>query len=136
MTRSIFITSLLILFLATVPGLTQPPHTPHPPNIDKAVEHLTDKLQLSEDQTARIRDILENSRQEREKLQDLNRENLEKIHSAMEDLREETDSQIQGVLNEEQKAEFEKMMAERKKERTHRGPREGHRPHDHRDGTP
>ncbi len=116
---------LIFFFLLGQTIMAQPPA-----DTDKRLEHLKDRLALNDDQTAQIRDILERADAERDRLRELNEQNREKTRSAMQDLRDETDQQIDSVLTADQKTEYEKMKKELREKRGRRGPRDGYRRHD------
>jgi len=74
---------------------------------EKMLESLTKKLNLSADQQKSVKAILD---QQGEKMQALNKETMEK-HKA---LREEADSKITPLLNDEQKKKFDEWKTEKK----------------------
>jgi len=121
----IFLPALITIFFLSQAVIAQPPA-----DIDKRLEHLKDRLTLNDDQTTQIRDILERADAERDRLRELNEENREKMRSAMRDLRDETDQQIDSILTADQKTEYEKMKKELRENRGRRGPRDGYRHHE------
>ena len=123
-TSKFLLAVVFILFFSCV-GSAQPPK-----NTEKQVEHLKQQLDLTEDQTARIQDILVRSHEEFSKLRKENEDQREAMRGVMQDLREDTDRQIKSVLNEDQQAAFEKMREDRHRDRPHRGHRDGGKRHD------
>lgn len=120
-----YLSMLLIFFIGANRSLAQPKM-----DIDKQVQNLKDRLTLNDEQTTKIRNILEEANSEREKLFELNKDDRDAMRSAMRDLRDETDRQTKQVLTDDQKAEYEKMKEERRKERHHHGPPDGSHPYD------
>lgn len=72
-------------------------------HVDKRVEHLKEKLSLTDDQTQKVRAILESAKAANEA-----------ARAAMQQRKEQTDQQILAVLNEEQKAKYTKIQEKRK----------------------
>ncbi len=72
-------------------------------HVSKRIEHLKEKLSLTDDQVQKVRGILESA-------QAANKAAWE----AMQQRKEQTDQQILGVLNDEQKAKYAKMQEKRK----------------------
>jgi len=65
-------------------------------------EHLQKTLQLSDDQTAKVKKILEDSAAQRKAIDDKYKPQLEAFHTDMEKLHEQTHSQLNGVLTPKQ----------------------------------
>jgi len=75
--------------------------------IEKRMEALTKNLGLSADQQTAVKAALE---AQRDKMADVRKETGEKKKA----IRADTDKQITSVLNDQQKAKYEKMVSERK----------------------
>jgi Spy/CpxP family protein refolding chaperone len=88
------------------------PHFMHPPGEaqmrTKWMTHLTQKLNLTPDQQAKIQPILEDAAKS---IQSLHREEVGKVSQIF----KSTDDQIAAILTPEQNAELKKMQAEREK---------------------
>jgi len=87
---------------------------------NRQLEHMTKELGLSADQQAQIKPVLVDRQQQMEALfqnQSLSREDR---HSKMMAIRQDTDSRIQSVLNDDQKQKFQAMQ-ERMQERQQGG---------------
>ena len=83
------------------------------PSVDERVQHLTKKLNLSDDQQAKVKSILENQqsqatslRQDTSISQPDRRAKFMQIHQA-------TQQSIRDVLNDDQKAKFDQMQERR-----------------------
>lgn len=84
------------------------------PTVDERVQHMTKALNLSDDQQAKVKSILENQqsqaaglRQDASLSQQDRRAKFMQIHQA-------TQQSIRDVLNDDQKAKFEQMQARHK----------------------
>lgn len=84
----------------------------HMPTVDDQLKHLTKKLNLSDDQQAKLKPILEDQRKQMETIHSDSSLSREDRFSKMQALRQSSDAQIKGVLNEEQQKNFDKMRAE------------------------
>ena len=81
-------------------------------SVDDQVKHLSKKLNLSDDQQAKLKPILEDQRKQMEAIHSDTSLSREDRFSKMQTLRQSSDAQIKGVLNEEQQKNFDKMRAE------------------------
>jgi Spy/CpxP family protein refolding chaperone len=85
-----------------------------PPNVDDQIKHLAEKLNLSSDQQSKIKTILTDMHKQMESLHHddsmSSDDKMEKMHS----LHDATTAKIRGVLNDDQKKQFEKMEQERR----------------------
>jgi protein CpxP len=81
-------------------------------SVDDQIKHLSKKLNLSDDQQAKLKPILEDQRKQMEAIHSDTSVSREDRFSKMQALRQSSDSQIKGVLNEEQQKNFDKMRAE------------------------
>jgi periplasmic protein CpxP/Spy len=91
---------------------------------DQQLKHLSHQLNLTDDQRAKIKPLLESSHEQMQQLhqdQSLSRQDrMTKMRSIMDD----THSKIEAVLNDQQKQQFEAMMQkeqERRQEHMHGG---------------
>ncbi|ABC26985.1 hypothetical protein HCH_00063 [Hahella chejuensis KCTC 2396] len=75
------------------------------PNIDR----LAEKLSLTEEQKAQFQTIMEESREQRHSLKEQYKPQREEMHTAMENLRTQTDAKLATVLNAEQMEKLKEM---------------------------
>ena len=75
-------------------------------------KHLTKQLNLSADQQTKLKPILEDQRKQMEAVHNDSSLSREDRFSKMQALRQSSDADIKGVLNEEQQKNFDKMRAE------------------------
>lgn len=80
--------------------------------VDDQVKHLTKKLNLSADQQAKLKPILEDQRKQMEAIRNDSSLAREDKFSKMQSLRQSSDTEIKGILNEDQQKNFDKMRAE------------------------
>lgn len=73
-------------------------HTDPQAKVDARVEHMSKKLKLSDEQKAKVKDILAAQSPK-----------MEETHQQMSELRESTHKEIEAVLTPEQKQKFTKM---------------------------
>ena len=91
-----------------------PEHAGRPPlDSQQRVERLQKSLQLNDEQAAKVKKILENSEQQRKALMDKYKPQLEAFHADTKALRDQTDSQIDGVLTPKQKEAFKEQLKTR-----------------------
>jgi protein CpxP len=82
------------------------------PSVDDQIKHLSKKLNLSSDQQAKLKPILEDQRKQMETVHSDSSLSREDRMSKMQDLRKSSDEQIKGVLNPDQQKSFDKMRAD------------------------
>src|SRR5215472_17911175 len=84
------------------------------PNPDRMAKHLGKKLNLSNDQVAQIKPVLEDRAQQMQSLRAdtslSQQDRRNKAHQIMQD----SNSKIEAVLNDAQKQQFEQMLQERR----------------------
>ncbi len=81
-------------------------------SVDDQIKHLSKKLNLSDDQQAKLKPILEDQRKQMEAIHGDSSLSREDRFGKMQALRQSSDAQIKSVLNEEQQKNFDKMRAE------------------------
>jgi protein CpxP len=81
-------------------------------SVDDQIKHLSKKLNLSDDQQAKLKPIFEDQQKQMEQIHNDSSLSREDRFSKMQALRQSSDTQIKGVLNEEQQKSFDKMRAE------------------------
>ncbi|MGH9503688.1 MAG: Spy/CpxP family protein refolding chaperone [Terriglobales bacterium] len=82
------------------------------PSVDDQVKHLTKKLNLSDDQQAKLKPILEDQRKQMDDLRNDSSLSREDRFSKMREIRQNSDTQIKSVLNDDQQKNFDKMRDE------------------------
>jgi periplasmic protein CpxP/Spy len=80
---------------------------------DEQLNHLTKALNLSSDQQAQIKPILENAHQQAMQIHQDQSLAQQDRRSKMEALHQDTNSKIEAVLNDTQKQKFEEMQAKK-----------------------
>jgi protein CpxP len=81
-------------------------------SVDDQIKHLSKKLNLTDDQQAKLKPILEDQRKQMEQIHGDSSLSREDRFSKMQALRQSADTQIKSVLTEEQQKSFDKMRAE------------------------
>jgi septal ring factor EnvC (AmiA/AmiB activator) len=81
-------------------------------SVDDQIKHLSKKLNLSVDQEAKLKPILEDQRKQMEAVHNDSSLSRQDKFSKMQDLRKSSDDQIKGVLNADQQKSFDKMRTE------------------------
>jgi Spy/CpxP family protein refolding chaperone len=81
-------------------------------SVDDQIKHLSKKLNLTDDQQAKLKPILEDQRKQMEQIHGDSSLSREDRFSKMQALRQSSDTQIKSVLTEEQQKSFDKMRAE------------------------
>ena len=84
------------------------------PSVDDQIQHLTKKLNLTADQQAKLKPLLEDQRKQMEQLHSDSSLSREDRFSKMQELRQNSDNQIKNVLNEDQQKNFDKMREEQR----------------------
>jgi len=100
------------------------------PSVDDQVKHMAKKLNLSDDQQAKLKPILEDQRKQMEQIRDDSSLSREDRFSKMKSVHENSAAQIKTLLNEDQQKQFDKMQAERREHMGGRGPGNGRPPSD------
>ena len=125
---------LLMLALATPAALLaqdNPPPAPaggpgqmahHMPSVDEQLNHLSSKLNLTDDQKTQIKPILQDQQDQVSQLMSNNSGSREETHAKMRDIHEKSNAKIRALLTDDQKGIFDKMQSER---RGHMGGRGG-----------
>ena len=92
-------------------------------SVDDQVKHLTKKLKLSDEQQTKLKPILEDQRKQMGQLREDSSMSRQDKFSKMQEIRQNSDTQIKSVLNEDQQKNFDKMRAEQqdRMKQWHRG---------------
>ena len=95
----------------------------HMPTVDDQLKHLTKKLNLSDDQQAKLKPILEDQRKQMDAIRNDSSLSREDRFSKMQEVRQGSDTQIKSVLNDDQQKNFDKMREDQanRMKRWHRG---------------
>ncbi len=91
------------------PGMGRHMGRRHMPTVDDQLKHLTKKLNLSDDQQAKLKPILEDQRKQMDAIRDDSSMSRQDRFSKMQELRQSSDTQIKSVLNDDQQKTFDKM---------------------------
>lgn len=121
LTRKLIPVILFALLFSGISYSQQRPETPHspsppppPPTKEMRLEHLTQKLNLNDQQVKELDKILSESEQKldkiREKYGDINRNMMTEIKQVL----NEQDKEIEKKLDDQQKKKFEEMRKERR----------------------
>jgi Spy/CpxP family protein refolding chaperone len=91
---------------------------------DRYIKRLEEKLNLSEDQAAKVADVM---KAQHEKMRSVMEACHEQNKAKLEALQKDTDSQLSGILSAEQMQQFEAMKKDHMKRHAHRrgGPDDG-----------
>jgi len=84
------------------------------PSVDERVQHMTKMLNLSDDQQTKVKSILQDEHDQMVSLKQNTSMSQEDQHAKFQQIRQASNSKIRDVLNDEQKAKFDQMQAERK----------------------
>ena len=84
------------------------------PSVDDQLKHLTQQLSLTADQQAKLKPILTDQQAQMEKLHSDSSLAREDRFSKMQELRQNSDTQIKSVLTDDQQKSFDKMREEQK----------------------
>lgn len=93
----------------------------------RQLERYQKQLDLTADQTSKIKEIVTASMEEMQKLRGQAGSDRQAMFQSMQALNQKRNEQIKAVLTEEQKAKFEKMQAEMQDRRGGDGPGRGQR---------
>lgn len=94
--------------------------------------HLQKTLQLSDEQTAKIKKLFEDSEKQRTAIDDKYKPQFEAFHADMKKLHEQTHTQVNGVLTPKQQQAFEAQRKQHGEEMCPRDDKDGHDDkHDH-----
>ncbi len=88
---------------------------PAPPSVAEKLAKYSERLRLSDEQVQKIHAVLLNARQKGEELRTKSNPDQNEIEAAKDRIRKEEDESIMKILNGDQKAEFQKMVLNRRK---------------------
>ena len=77
------------------------------------VDYLKKELKLSDEQAAHVKQIISTAQQQAKEVRELNRGNFQAMEEAGQERRAQTDRQIEMLLEADQKAKFEEILARR-----------------------
>ena len=84
------------------------------PSVEERVQHLTNALNLTTDQQAKVKSILEDQKNQMVSLKQDTSLSKQDRHAKLQATHQDTRQKIQAVLTDDQKAKFEQMQALRK----------------------
>ncbi len=91
------------------------------PSVDEQLQHLTKRLNLTADQQAKIKPILEDQHTQIASLKQDTSMSRPDRRAKFEQIREDSHQKIRDVLNDDQRAKFDQMQAWRKEHMSKRG---------------
>jgi periplasmic protein CpxP/Spy len=97
-------------------------HRPMMPSVDDQIKHLTQKLDLTDDQQAKLKPILEDQRKQMDQIHNDSSLSREDRFSKMQQVRTAGDTQIKALLTADQQKKFDKMREEQRSRMMHGGP--------------
>ena len=106
--------SFIILFTAALLSTTAALAQMRRPSPEVQAKMLKDSLQLSDDQTAKITDILAEARKDQQDAMSANQGDRQAMRSAMMGIMKNTDAKITTLLSTEQAQKFESMQKNRR----------------------
>ena len=106
--------SFIILFTAALLSTTAALAQMRRPSPEVQAKMLKDSLQLSDDQTAKITDILAEARKDQQDAMSANQGDRQAMRSAMMGIMKNTDTKITTLLSTEQAQKFESMQKNRR----------------------
>ena len=106
--------SFIILFTAALLSTTAALAQMRRPSPEVQAKMLKDSLQLSDDQTAKITDILAEARKDQQDAMSANQGDRQAMRSAMMGIMKNTDKKITTLLSTEQAQKFESMQKNRR----------------------
>ena len=92
------------------------------PSVDEQLKHMTKKLDLTADQQPKVKAILDDQHAKMEALHNDSSTSREEKFPKMREIRENSDTQIKTILNEDQQKKFDKMHQEQHDRMGHQGP--------------
>ena len=84
------------------------------PSVDERLQHLTKMLNLSSDQQAKVKTILEEQRDQMTALKGDTSMSQQDRRAKFQSIHQDAHQKIEGVLNDEQKTKFEQMQTHHK----------------------
>ena len=108
--------SFIIFFTAALLSTTAALAQMRRPSPEVQAKMLKDSLQLSDDQTAKITDILAEARKDQQDAMSANQGDRQAMRSAMMGIMKNTDTKITTLLSTEQAQKFESMQKNRREQ--------------------
>jgi Spy/CpxP family protein refolding chaperone len=90
------------------------------PSADDQLKHLSEKLNLTDDQQTKLKPILEDQHKQMQQLWNDSSMSRQDRFSKMRELRENSDTQIKSVLNDDQQKKFDEMREDQRNHMRHR----------------
>jgi hypothetical protein len=95
---------------------------------DHQLRHMTKELDLSADQQAQIKPVLESRQEQMQQIRQDQSLSQQDRRQKMMDIQQDTSSKIEAALNDTQKQKYEAMQAKMRNRRMHRGGMGGDNP--------
>jgi len=95
-------------------GMSRGGHHHGMPSADEQLKHLTKRLNLSDEQQAKVKPILEDQQTQMQQLRADNSTSREDRWKKMREIHENSDTQIKSVLNEDQQKKFDEMREQQR----------------------
>ena len=112
---------MVVFFLASSVYSQEGPPRQKPPSKEEHLKHLTERLELTNDQIKQIENILETSKEKMDKLREKAEEDRKQHFDKMKVIHDEEDKKIEKLLTNEQKQKFVQLKKEKEKKRSPRG---------------
>ena len=98
-------------------------HMGMPPSVDDHVKHLTKELNLTEDQQAKVKSILEEQQKQMAALRQDSTLSPEDRRAKFQEIHQKTSQEIREALNKDQQRKFDELESKRKdRMKEHHGP--------------
>jgi Spy/CpxP family protein refolding chaperone len=104
-------------------------------DVNQRVQMLKERLTLSDEQTAKVTEIMNGSMKEMQALREKNGEDRDAMRAGMRKIQQKNDKKIEALLDPDQKKEFAKLREEQRQRMQERmqggpggGPPEGNKP--------
>lgn len=89
----------------------------HMPSVDEQVSNLKQAVNLTDDQAAKVHDILQAQHEKMQQMMQDSSMSREDRHAKMQQMREDTHQQIRGLLNDDQKKSFDAYVQQQQNQR-------------------
>lgn len=118
--KKLFVLALAALFTVSAFAQNKQKGTPEE-RADKVTNRMKEKLNLSDEQVAKIKAINLDAAKKKEELKAKGKDERKQMRTQVNNIETERDSKIMEVLTEEQKAEYTKMKEKAKDRRQNKG---------------
>lgn len=118
--KKLFVLALAALFTVSAFAQNKQKGTPEE-RADKVTNRMKEKLNLSDEQVAKIKAINLDAAKKKEELKAKGKDERKQMRTQVNNIETDRDSKIMEVLTEEQKAEYTKMKEKAKERRQNKG---------------